>query len=159
MYVGVLSAGMSVYFVLAVPVEAKEFTGSPGSYYSFGCEPLWGCWEPNLGLRKNSQWSIQLIPFSSPYMIFLAYDKVIILAWPAICLPVKGSTALSEDLSSVPSTHVGWFTDACNSSSRGSEASGLHRFVCTCIHMHSHTVTYMFVHVCAYITKWWNKYF
>lgn len=31
-------------------------------------------------------------------------------------------TALAEDLSSVPSTNITWFTDACNSRSGGSAA-------------------------------------
>lgn len=36
-------------------------------------------------------------------------------------------TALLEDLSSIPRTHVGWLITSCNSSSRGSNTlSGIH---------------------------------
>lgn len=45
----VLSAGMSVQHVHAVPVKARRGHSIPETRVTDGCEPLCGCWELNLG--------------------------------------------------------------------------------------------------------------
>ena len=62
----------------------------------------------------------------------------------ALCLTVLA--ALLENPSSIPSTHVRQLTITCHSSSRASNAFGLHRHlhshVCVLMHTHTHTHTH-----------------
>jgi hypothetical protein len=53
---------------------------------------------------------------------------------------VNACTDLAEDLSLVPSTHVWQPTAACNSSSRGPNASGLCKFLHSCAHNSAYTI-------------------
>jgi hypothetical protein len=55
----------------------------------------------------------------------------------------RGLAALTEDPSSVLSTHIWWFTTAHYSSSRGSNPllSHLPIYRCMCTHTHTHTHT------------------
>lgn len=39
---------MSVYHLYAVPMEAGEGIRTPETGVTNGCEPLYGCWEPNI---------------------------------------------------------------------------------------------------------------
>lgn len=48
MCIGLLPAWMSVYHLYAVPMEAGEGIRTPETGVTNGCEPLYGCWEPNI---------------------------------------------------------------------------------------------------------------
>jgi hypothetical protein len=47
---------------------------------------------------------------------------------------LKGCTALAEDPSLAPSTHTGYLTTSCNSSSRGSDTPNIFTCLCSCMH-------------------------
>lgn len=51
---------------------------------------------------------------------------------------LRGHTALVEDLSWAPSTHVRRLTITCYPSSRGSGALHVGVYVCVCPHVHTH---------------------
>lgn len=58
--------------------------------------------------------------------------------------PLIALSALLDDLSSAPNTHIGWLTTTCNPNSRGANASGLGRQLHLCLHVQTLMDTYTF---------------
>lgn len=54
---------VSVLHVWLVPMEAKN---TPGTRITEGCEPLWGCWELDLGPIEEQQCCKPLSRLSIP---------------------------------------------------------------------------------------------
>jgi hypothetical protein len=103
MWMSVLPVWIYVHHVHAVPEEAKEGAGSPGTGVTDGCKPSCGCWELNLGpLQKQdvllaSEPSVQHLP---QVFVLLFETRSDYVALASLELTMQTRLALNSESSS-----------------------------------------------------------
>lgn len=65
--------------------------------------------------------------------------KITVFGAGEMAYQLRSWTTLAEDPNWIPSTHTRWLTTTCNWNSKGSDTSGLHRHLHSCVPTHTET--------------------